>query len=350
MDGDEFVIATAAGVDPIELAEKILDAMANPMQAAGNRLHVLPSIGVCLCPEQGRSTADLVGNADMAMMAAKRGQRGHCVFDAEMNRGVRDALILENDLVRAVRRRQFEAYYQPRISLASNTVAGFEALVRWRHPERGLLMPGEFIETAERTGTIIELGNQIMLEAMRQQGAWARAGYDLTMSINVSAHQLTGQNLLAAVSQNMAQSGCDPTRIELEITESAFVGNVEEAVTTLGQIADLGMRIAMDDFGTGYSNLAYLTRYPLSTLKIDRAFVIDPAQAGVLEAIVDMGLALGLDMVAEGVETSEQLAWLAEHGVAEAQGYLYGRPMTVVDATTYLIEHLPRSGRFRSAA
>ena len=350
VDSDEFVIVTAGSVDPEELAQQILDAMANPVKVSGNRLHVMPSIGVCLCPEQGKTAADLLGNAHMAMAVAKRRQRGQCVFDAEMNRGARDLLILENDLVRAVRRGQFETHYQPRISLGSNTVAGFEALVRWRHPERGLLMPDEFIEAAERTGTIIDLGNQIMLEAMKQQSAWARAGYDVNISINVSAHQLCGQNLLAAVAQSVTQSSCDPTRIELEITESAFVGDVEEAVATLRRIADLGLRIAMDDFGTGYSNLAYLNRYPLSTLKIDRAFVTDPAQAGVLAAVVDMGLALGLGMVAEGVETSEQVDWLTAHGVTQAQGYLYGRPMTVVDATTYLIEHMPRSGRFRSAA
>ena len=336
LGGDEFAVLAGAGADPERLAREILAVSANPLRVAGHRLHVLPSIGVCRCPEHGRSVGDLMSHANAAMGAAKTRQRGYCVFDAAMGHDIHARLILENDLVRAVRHREFETWYQPRVSLPSGRVAGFEALVRWRHPEHGLLTPDRFVDAAEETGTIVGLGAQVMLEAMEQQRAWARAGHDVTVSINVSARQLAGREFLAVVADTMARTGCDPTRIELEITESAIIGDAREVAAMLERLAALGIRIAVDDFGTGYSNLAYLSRYPLSTLKIDRAFVADPAQGALLEAIVGMGRALGLELVAEGVETEAQARWLAVRAVEQAQGFLYARPMAVADATGYL--------------
>ena len=344
LGGDEFAIVAASGQEPETLARAVLEAMANPLRLAGTRLHVLPSIGVCRCPEHGRSVGDLMAHADVALAAAKRDPRGHRVFDALMGRGIHARLVLENDLVQAVKSGQIEAHYQPRVALADARIVGFEALARWRHPERGLLLPGEFIDVAEETGLIVELGDGIMLEAMAQQRAWARAGHDVTISVNVSARQLAGRDLLATVSENLRRAGCDPTRIELEITESALVGDIDAVARTLGRIAELGVRIAIDDFGTGYSNLAHLARYPLATLKIDRAFVADPAHGALLEAIVAMGRALGLAMVAEGVEHPEQGDRLAARGVEEAQGFLYGRPMPVAEATARLARERPGPG------
>jgi len=349
LDGDEFVVATASGVEPEELARRLLQAMANPVQVVGDRLHVSLCIGVCHCPEHGRSVGDLMGHAEVAMATAKRLERGYCVFDAEMGREIRTRLVLEHDLARGVKFGQFEAHYQPRISLANGRIVGFEALARWRHPERGLLLPGEFIEVAEETGLITGLGTAIMLEAMEQQRAWARAGHDVTVSINVSARQLVRRDLLAVVAENIARSDCDPTRIELEITESALIGDADEVARTLSRIVALGIRIAVDDFGTGYSNLAYLHRYPLATLKIDRAFVGDSAQSTLLETIIGMGRALELELVAEGVERIEQASWLAARGVEQAQGFYYGRAMEVAEATACLGGHWPHSG-FATAA
>jgi len=340
--GDEFAVVTASGADPERLARAILEAMVTPLSIAGSRLHVLPSIGICCCPEQGESLGDLMSHADVAMMAAKRGQSGYRMFDAAMRQDIHARLVLENDLVLALRRREIEAYYQPRVSLASGRIIGFEALARWRHPERGLLVPAAFIQVAEQTGQIVELGSQIMLMAMQQQRAWAQAGYDLTVSINVSALQLAVPEFPAVVAGNVARARCDPTRIELEITESAMIGDAEAVAATLEQIKALGLRIAIDDFGTGYSNLTYLRRYPLATLKIDRAFIADPEHATLLEAIIRMGQALDLVLVAEGVEKGEQAAWLAERDVSEAQGYFYSRPMPVADSTAYLADEWRR--------
>ena len=342
LGGDEFAVVTEPGADPERLARAILEAMTAPLSIAGNRLHVLPSIGICCCPEHGESLGDLMSRADVAMMAAKRGQSGYRMFDAAMRQDIHARLVLENDLVLALRRREIEAYYQPRVSLASGRIIGFEALARWRHPERGLLLPAAFIEVAEQTGQIVELGTQIMLGAMQQQRAWAQAGYDVTVSINVSALQLAVPEFPAVVAGNVARARCDPTRIELEITESAMIGDADAVAATLEQIKALGMRIAIDDFGTGYSNLTYLRRYPLATLKIDRAFIADPEHATLLEAIIRMGQALDLELVAEGVETGEQAAWLAERDVIEAQGYFYSRPMPVADATAYLADEWRR--------
>ena len=334
--GDEFAVVTAAGDPPEALARRILEAMADPLDLAGERLHVSPSIGACRCPEHGNSVGDLLAHADVALATARRERSGYRLFDAEMGRAVHARLVLENDLALAIGSDQIEAHYQPRVSLATGRIVGFEALARWRHPERGLLPPAEFIPVAEETGAIVELGTRIMHRAMARQRAWSESGHDLTISINVSARQLVDHDLHATVSDALRATGCDPTRIELELTESALVGDADEVCETLRRIVELGVRFAIDDFGTGYSNLAYLKRYPLATLKIDRAFVADPAHAALLGAIVSMGHALGLELVAEGVECERQASWLAERGVAEAQGYLYGRALTEEAATASL--------------
>ena len=337
MGNNEFVIVTDG--DGAALADAILEAMLVPMHAGTHKVTVTPSIGVCHHPDHGRTPLALMRHADTAMGVAKRQRLGRSVFDEKMDRDIRERLNLENDLARALRADELEVHYQPRMACEGGHVVSFEALVRWRHPERGLLPPHEFVELAEETGMIAELGDQVMCKAMHQQSVWARAGYRIGVSINVSPKQFAAQKLSSSVRENIAQSQCDPGMIELEITESALFDDAESVLETLGGIRRLGMRIAIDDFGTGYSNLARLGTYPLDALKIDRAFVADTAQSTLLEAIVSMGHALGLELVAEGVETNEQACLMRERGCQEMQGFLYSRPLVAADATAYLAAH-----------
>jgi len=340
LGGDEFVIVVDATDAPSSeaLARRVLAGMAVPLAIGDHLLHVLPSIGLCRYPEHGATFADLLRHADMAMYAAKGDQAGYAVFDVAMNRDIRERLEIENDLVRAVRHDEFENFYQPRIDTKSGAVVGFEALIRWRHGTRGLLPPMTFIGIAEDTGAIVEIGNRVMLGAMRQQRAWQEAGYAVCVSINISARQFTAQDLSATVAAYLDEVGCDPTMIELEITESVLLGDVDTVVETLHRISALGPRIAIDDFGTGYSNLAYLRRFPLHCLKIDRSFVADPEHRPLLELIIGMGEVLGLTLVAEGVETEEQASWLRARHCTEVQGYLYSRPLEAHAASAYLAE------------
>ena len=336
---NEFVVVTDADIDGVELARRILAAMAKPHRVTAHELTVLPSIGICRYPEHGGTASALIRHADGAMVVAKRDKLGHCLFDAEMDREIRERFALENDLARALKRDELELHYQPRLASADNCVVSFEALVRWRHPDRGMLPPHAFIALAEESGLIGELGEQVMKKAMQQQSAWARAGYRIGVSINVSPRQFGTQQLSAIVEENIAISDCDPSMIELEITESALADDSDTVSETLDGIRSLGVRIAIDDFGTGYSNLTRLGTYPLDALKIDRSFVADATQSTLLEAIVAMGHALGLELVAEGVETKAQAAGMRRRGCHELQGYLYSRPLPVADATAYLVTH-----------
>ena len=345
LGGDEFVVVTgtdgAAG-PPEALARRLLGAMAAPFPVGDHRLHVLPSIGICRFPEHGATVADLLRHADMAMYAAKSARSGHAVFDREMNRDIRERLELENDLALAARRGEFENHYQPRIDTRTGVVSGFEALIRWRHPTRGLLSPSHFIGIAEDTGMIVEIGNRVMRDAMHQQRAWHDAGYPVHVSINISARQFTAQDLYATVARYLDTFDCEPSMIELEITESVLLGDTDKVSDTLERISALGVRIAIDDFGTGYSNLAYLKRYPLDCLKVDRVFVADPDHRPLLEVILSMGRVLGLTLVAEGIETDEQADWLADRGCDEVQGFLYSRPIDARAASDYLGAHAVR--------
>ena len=338
LGSDEFAIALWRELSDAELdavGVHVLHGMSPPFSLEGHRHHVRPIIGAARYPGQGRTVRELMRHADLAGAEAKRRHSGFVRFDDAMGRENEQRLLLQDDLVRGTRSGEFEVWYQPRVRMADGRVASLEALVRWRHPERGLLAPGAFIDAAEERGVIVELGNRVMLEAMAQQCAWARAGHDVGVSINVSARQFTGQDLAAKVADAIRDIGCDPRRVELEITESVLL-DAERVAETLDAIRALDVEIAIDDFGTGYSNLGYLQRFPLDVLKVDRMFLADPQLAALCEAIIDIGGALGLRVVVEGVETEAQAAWLAERAVHEAQGYFYARPMTAEDATEYL--------------
>jgi len=331
LGGDEFVILDEVGTGvegATRLAQAILDAMEAVFVVHGHRLRIGPSIGISLSPTQGTSAEELMRHADIAMYVAKSAKSGFATFDVYMNSDARQRLEIENGLVRALERNRFEVHYQPKVRCDTGEAVSFEALVRWRDPQRGLVPPLEFIAIAEDTGLILRIGQRVMLESMRQQRAWSDAGHPLGMSINVSARQFGAGDLLENVIECLEQTGADPEMIELEITESVLLGDAERVADTLRSITELGVAIAIDDFGTGYSNLAYLQRYPLDCLKIDRAFVADPAQSDLLELILGIGRTLGLTTVAEGVETLEQARWLSERGCDQIQGFFYARPMT----------------------
>ena len=346
LGGDEFVVVvkgTGTGsAGATRLARAVLDGMQPVFELQGHRLHVQPSIGICLCPTHGTDVDDLMRHADIAMYAAKSAGNGFALFDVHMNNDARHRLEIENGMIRALEQDLFEIHYQPRVLCGTGEPVSFEALVRWRDPVRGLVPPLEFIGIAEDTGLILRIGALVMREAMTRQRAWSDAGYPLGMSINVSARQFGTGNLLQTVIDCLAGSGADPGAIELEITESVLLGDADVVTGTLDAIHALGIRIAIDDFGTGYSNLAYLQRYPLDCLKIDRAFVADPAQIDLLELILGIGRTLGLTTVAEGVEHAGQARWLESHGCDQIQGFLYARAMPADQVLAWLGQRRPR--------
>jgi|GEM_PF-1694795 len=339
LGGDEFVIldtVTTGAQGATALAQAVLASMEAVFLVHGHRLRISPSIGISLYPAHGTSSEELMRHADIAMYVAKGTQCGFATFDVYMNSDARQRLEIENALVRALEHDRFEVHYQPKVCSDTERVVSFEALVRWRDPQRGLVPPLDFIAIAEDTGLILRIGKRVMQEAMRQQRAWSDVGHAQGMSINVSAKQFGAGNLLDTVIECLSDSGADPRMIELEITESVLLGDADRVADTLRSLHDLGVTIAIDDFGTGYSNLAYLQRYPLDCLKIDRAFVSDPAQADLLELILGIGRTLGLTTVAEGVETPEQARWLREHHCDQIQGYYYARPMTADKALDWV--------------
>lgn len=332
LGGDEFlVLLTASAVKPRAqaLGERLLTALSGAIEVDRAEVRVTPTIGGCLSPRDGTDLDTLMRHADLAMYRAKAlGRHRLGWFSPEMNIEVRARLALESELRSALVRREFELYYQPRLSVATGQVVGAEALVRWHHPERGLVAPAVFIPACEDIGLIGALGAQVLEEAARQQLAWRAGGLDLHVSVNLSPRQFADPHLLETVAQIVRTTGCDPKALELEITESVLLGHDNSTLNVLRALRDMGFRISIDDFGTGYSNLAYLRRYPVSVLKIDRAFIDEIHEARPITGLI-LGLsrALGLRVVAEGVETDAQLAWLRNHGCDEYQGNLASVPL-----------------------
>jgi diguanylate cyclase (GGDEF)-like protein/PAS domain S-box-containing protein len=349
--GDEFVIVipgVASSADASSVAGKILEVLLSAFHLHGNDLHVAASIGISLYPSDGADAETLMRHADTAMYHAKDMGRGNYQFFTQhMNVAAQQRLSLDNALRRALENGEFELHYQPLFDLRDRSITGFEALVRW-YPPGGAVMvpPGEFIAAAEDSGLIIPIGEWVLREAVKQAKTWQSAGRALSLSVNVSAHQLVRTNFVERLQRLLQESGIDPALIELEVTESVIVEGAGEAQEALHQIAALGVGIAIDDFGTGYSGLAYLKRLPIDTVKIDQTFVrdltIDPEDAAIVTAIVVMARSLGVDVIAEGVETEEQLEELKRLGCHRAQGYLLARPMTAA-AVTKLLARPPAS-------
>ncbi len=335
LGGDEFTFVVEplqAPEDAAGVAGQVLEALQAPFELGGRSLHVTGSIGISCYPEDGKSAEELLQHADTAMYQAKAQGKSYRFFTPSMNAAVLERLQLEADLREALAQGDIYLAYQPRVQLSSGQVTGFEALARWRHPQRGEVPPSLFIPVAEQAGLIGSLGAQLLGRACLQAACWREAGLSARLAVNLSVKQLHDPGIVATVRGALAESGLEPERLELEITESAAMTDVERSIATLSDLRDLGVRLAIDDFGTGYSSLNYLKRLPIGSLKIDRSFVqgLDSTlshDSAIVGAIVALGKSLGYQLVAEGVETREQLRILRQFGCHEAQGYLFSKPL-----------------------
>jgi diguanylate cyclase (GGDEF)-like protein/PAS domain S-box-containing protein len=343
--GDEFVILCedlGSAAEAMTIAERISAVVARPFDLEHRRHHLSVSVGVVFV-EGGRATAsDVLCDADAAMYRAKGSGKGQFeLFDARMRADLVGRLQTENELRRALREGELRLLYQPVLALTRYEFVGAEALVRWQHPERGLLPPSEFIGVAEDSGLIGPLGEWVIAEACGQAAAWGkRNGHGPgRISINLSPRQVSDADIAEALGQTLQSSGVDPALVELEITENALLEEGDAPRRTLQRLKDMGVRLVLDDFGTGYSSLSRLKRFPIDALKIDREFIdglgTDAEDTAIVSAVLSMAQALGVDVVAEGVETSAQLAWLEEHGCTSAQGYLLAPPLTAVQLEEY---------------
>jgi diguanylate cyclase (GGDEF)-like protein/PAS domain S-box-containing protein len=335
ISGDEFAVVLADlahADDAAVVAQKLLVALAEPYHLAGSEAFATASIGIAVYPGDGDDAEDLLRNADMAMYRVKESTRNaYCFFTAEMNLRSAEKMQLNNDLRHAIERNEFVLHYQPKVELGNGALTGFEALLRWNHPTRGLVPPGQFVPALEESGLIVPVGEWVLREACAQIGRWQRAGLSpVPVAVNLSAKQFRRRDLDEVVSKALAEAGVAPALLELEITESCLMEDPDQAVRLLHDLRDAGVRISVDDFGTGYSSLSYLTRLPLSALKIDRSFVRDaatnPEAASIVRAVIDMAHNLRFTVVAEGVETPQQVAFLRQHACDQAQGYHFGRP------------------------
>ena len=344
LGGDEFVVLVRhlARYEDAELvARKLVDTVGAPVTIHGRELCVTPSIGVAIYPEHGASVHALITNADAAMYHVKKaGRNGVRVFAPDMSTFFPDRLAMENDLRKALDRHEMELHYQPKFNLRTGDLSGVEALVRWRHPDHGLLAPAEFIALAEEIGFIIPLGRWVLREACRQNKLWQEQGLTpLRVAVNVSAVQLREDDLPDSVALALRETRLDPRYLEIEITESAVMQNASTALLVLDRLSHMGIHLAIDDFGTGYSSLSYLKRFPIKTLKIDRSFIQDlpnQSDALIVEAIQALGRSLKLQVVAEGVETAAQLEFLRSHGSGHYQGFLGGRPVPAAEFSRLL--------------
>ena len=345
LGGDEFVILFDAITTPDEishLAQVILKSINQPYQIDAHELHTSPSMGISFYPGDGCDASTLMRNADTAMYYAKSAGRNCYQYFAEpMNAAANKRLHLENELWRALAENQLTLHYQPQVDLFSGKVVGVEALIRWNHPERGMIPPVDFIPVAEECGLILPIGHWVLVTACRQAKEWLDAGNDVgEMAVNISAHQFRQPEFAESVRQILADTGLSGERLELEITESAVMSSADTAIQTLHQLKAMGVKLAIDDFGTGYSSLSYLRRFPVDRLKIDRSFVTDIDSdvdaASLVTAIITLGRSLGLRLVAEGVETSGQADFLREQACERVQGFHFYRPGTADDALQLL--------------
>ncbi|HUI99768.1 MAG TPA: EAL domain-containing protein [Usitatibacter sp.] len=345
ISGDEFVIALSnleRSEQAVGVARAVLGELGRAFDVGERRVYCTASIGIAVHPGDGTTAAALVQSADIAMYRAKeQGGNGFQFFLPEMHARAVRRLQLETALRGALERDEFLLHYQPKFDVPSDALVGFEALLRWRHPELGLLPPAEFVPILEESDLIVGVGEWVLREACRQLSAWAREGLrPLPVAVNISARQFRMRRLERAVARVVKEAGIDPSLLELEITESLLMEDPEEAVETLASLERFGVRLAVDVFGTGYSSLAYLRRFPIAALKIDRTFVCEAARsaedAKIATAIINLGHSLGLKVIAEGVETPAQLEFLRAQGCDEMQGFLLGPPMSCTGAIQLL--------------
>ncbi|HSP15018.1 MAG TPA: EAL domain-containing protein [Thermoanaerobaculia bacterium] len=332
--GDEFTILIhiiGKIEDAGKIAQKVLDSLKAPITIDERDFVVTSSIGISIFPIDGADGETLIRNADTAMYRAKDlGRNSYQFYAATMNHKALEALEVENGLRRALANNEFVLYYQPLVDVTSATVFGLEALIRWQHPELGLLRPDRFIPAAEQSGLIIAMGRWVLREACKQASDWHRRGHKVVMAVNLSGRQFGDPDLIHYIKEALETADLKPEYLELEITEGYAMQDVQKAIQTLRQLKTLGVRIAIDDFGTGYSCLSYLKQFPIDTLKLDGSFVRDlaaPEDAQIALGVIALAHSLKLKVIAEGVETISQLAFLREHSCDRLQGYLFSRPM-----------------------
>jgi diguanylate cyclase (GGDEF)-like protein len=343
LGGDEFAIVQFCNhSDPTvisALASRVVDAVAAPYEIDGQQLVIGVSIGVSLAPNDGDNPDELLKNADLALYRAKSDGRGtYRFFEPGMDARAQARRVLEQDLRLALRRGEFEVHYQPIRDIASEAIVVCEALVRWRHPQRGLILPNHFIPLAEETGLIVQLGEWVLRQACRDAVTWSK----VCVAVNLSPVQFRNADLLATVKTALAESGLPAERLELEITESVLLQNSETTREMLHALRALGLKISLDDFGTGYSSLSYLRSFPFDKIKIDRSFVSELAtrtdSLAIIRAVTGLGKSLGIITTAEGVETDAQLEMLCDEGCTQAQGYLISRPRPLAEVADMLVE------------
>lgn len=344
LGGDEFVFAlpsTHSGA-VAEIARRLVEVCNEPFFVGGHELTVTASLGISLYPQDGKDVETLLKNADTAMYKAKeQGRNAFQFYASAMNTAMLERLLIESDLRRALRLNEFTLDYQPLVSLQSGLIVGVEALVRWRHPELGIIMPDSFIQVAEETGMINRLGDWVLGEACRQAQAWCDAGLpQMIVAVNVAPVQFRQAGFVEAVAGALAASGLEAGLLELEVTERTVMHDAEIHLGTLSSLNRMGVELSLDDFGTGYSSLAYLKRFPVGKLKIDRSFIrdleSDPDDRAIASTIISMGRNLRLTVLAEGVENAQQLALLRDMGCDMVQGYYFSRPLPAGEMTALL--------------
>ena len=342
--GDEFTVLLTTlrhTEDAARVAQRILDALASPFRIEGHEIFTSASIGIAVFPDDGRDVETLLKNADTAMYSVKEeGRKNYKFFTEAMNKAASAKLALESDLHNALRQNEFILHYQPQIEVASRKIVGVEALIRWRHPRRGLVPPLEFIPLAEERGLIVAIGEWVLRSACEQASAWQRAGLGkITVAVNMASPSFRQLDLMTVVADALEKSSLDPGLLELEVTESIMMRDVETVLTTLKKLKGIGIHLSIDDFGTGYSSLSYLQRFPLDALKIDRSFVgnIDkPEGSAIALAIMALAKSLKLKVIAEGIETEHQVSILRAHGCEFMQGFLFSGPVPAEEMTRLL--------------
>jgi diguanylate cyclase (GGDEF)-like protein len=359
LGGDEFLLVLPGADEGAALrcTQKVRESLRQPLMFEGHELLVTASIGISLFPGDGQDAETLVKHADIAMYRSKEaGRDRHAFFLARMGSAATERLSLESGLWRALSRAEFTLHYQPILELATGRITAVEALIRWRHPEHGLVWPEEFIPVAETTGLIHPLTEWVLRRVCAQAKEWQRAGFpDLVLAVNLAPRELGRADLVDQVARCLEESGLPARSLELEITESSAIQDAELTLATLRRLKGLGVRLAMDDFGVGYSSLSYLKRFPLDTLKIDefllREVDTEPEDAAIVRAVIAMAHTLKLSVVAEGVETEDQRIFLSQHGCDAVQGYFFSHPVPVSECLELLMENarqaerLPRGAR-----
>jgi diguanylate cyclase (GGDEF)-like protein len=347
--GDEFIVLLEELSDPqqsAKIAAKILSVVATPVLLNTREYQLTASIGISTYPDDGQDGAALLKNADSAMYRAKElGKNNFQFYSAQMNLHSLERLELEAQLRRAIERNEFLLHYQPKVDIRTGQVNGVEALLRWQHPDRGLVPPMQFIPLAEETGLIESIGRWVLQSACRQVRSWQKQGLPpLNVAVNLSARQFSDENLIQDIKAALTASGLNPTHLELEITESMVMREPEKAIQTLSELSAMGLRVAIDDFGTGYSSLSALKRFPVHNLKIDRSFIKDiPGDAdnvAITQAIIALAHTLRMTVIAEGVETKEQSDFLSTSGCDDLQGFFFSKPLPEKELLAFLHENL----------